>query len=138
MKLDGRYGKFYTSTFSPNHKFLAKLDYLSDIFLALSKKQTSGQHCICDIISAANHSTKQIGYQTLCIRVKGMVLMISTQPFPEYENTSLISSKECQLLFFPLSFFSLPNLQFFFFCFVSKWSNILTLNRKIRIISGSY
>ena len=54
--------------------------------------------------------------------------MISTQAFPEYENTSLISSKQCQLLFFPLSFFSLPNLQLFF---VSKWSNILTLNRKL-------
>ena len=118
MKLDGRYGKFYTSTFSPNHKFLAKLDYLSDIFLALSKKQTSGQHCICDIISAANHSTKQIGYQTLCIRVKGMVLMISTQPFPEYENTSLISSKECQLLFFSsLLFFTTKFTVFFLFCF---------------------
>ena len=120
MKLDGRYGKFYTSTFSPNHKYLAKLDYLSDIFLALSKKQTSGQHCICDIISAANHSTKQIGYQTLCIRVKGMVLMISTQPFPEYENTSLISSKECQLLFFSsLLFFTTKFTVFFFVLFLN-------------------
>ena len=58
--------------------------------------------------------------------------MISTQPFPEYENTSLISSgsKDCQLLFF--SSFLFFNTKFtVFFCFVSKWSNILTLNRKL-------
>ena len=99
--------------------------------MGFSQKQTSGQHCICDIISAVNHSTKQIGYQTLCIRVKGMVLMISTQPFPEYENTSLISSgsKDSQLLFFSsFLFFTTKSTVFFF---VSKWSNILTLNRKL-------
>ena len=55
--------------------------------------------------------------------------MISTQPFPEYENTSLISSKECQLLFF--SSFLFFNTKFTAFFFVSKWSNILTLNRKL-------
>ena len=54
--------------------------------------------------------------------------MISTQPFPEYENTSLISSKQCQLPFF--SSFLFFNTKFTAF-FVSKWSNILTLNRKL-------
>ena len=111
--------------------FLAKLDYLSDIFGFQSKtNQWPALHMWHNICSQPQYKTDRVSNIVHQSKRYGPNDFYTTISWIWKYNSNFIGVKRLSVIvFFLFPFFQYQIYSFFFF--VSKWSNILTLNRKL-------